>query len=280
MTRTQHRWRSTHCNSIVTRSTTRVEDLVTSRNTAGKTRARARERIPRAKKARRVRAKRGHWAKNCPNPAKAIHGLDGQNDANNGWWQWNDGQEWKAPSEQSTAESQRAAPTQPMADPEAAMGGLWLASLTAGAVSEQSCETSPPTEIMRITFGVDSGAALTVIGKDVAAGFPRVQGLARRMTDCQGNPVVNLGQKDLALRGPTGRSFARVTVASVAKNLLSVSSLLKTGHEVVFSSGKSYTRHLKTNARQPMVEKNGVFEVSYDLSPCAVGLKRPPRRDE
>ena len=51
---------------------------------------------------------RGHWAKNCPNPAKAIHGLDGQNDANNGWWQWNDGQEWK---EQSTAESQHAAPT-------------------------------------------------------------------------------------------------------------------------------------------------------------------------
>ena len=33
------------------------------------------------------------------------------------------------------------------------------------------------------------------------------------------------------LRGPTGRSFARVTVASAAKNLLSVSSLLKTGHE-------------------------------------------------
>ena len=95
-----------------------------------------------------------------------------------------------------------------MAEPEAAMGGLWLASLTAGAVSEQSCETSPPTEIMslegrtaeRITFGVDSGAALTVIGKDVAAEYLRVQGLARRMTDCQGNLVVNLGQKDLALR--------------------------------------------------------------------------------
>ena len=51
---------------------------------------------------------------------------------------------------------------------------------------------------------------------------------------------MNLGQKDLALRGPTGRSFVRVTAASVAKKMLSVSSLLKTGHEVVFSSGKSY----------------------------------------
>ena len=72
---------------------------------------------------------------------------------------------------------------------------------------------------------------------------------------------MDLGHKDLALRGPTGRSFARVTVASVAKNLL------KSGHEVVFSSGKSYVRHLKTGAQKPMVEKNGVFEVSYDLTP-------------
>ena len=127
--------------------------------------------------ARRVRAKagktdknvclkcgqRGHWAKNCPNPAKAIHGLDGLNDANNGWWQWNDGQEWKAPSEQSPAESQRAAPSQPMSEPEEAMCGLWLASLTAVAESEQRCETSPAAVITslecraaeRITFGVD-----------------------------------------------------------------------------------------------------------------------------
>ena len=121
-----------------------------------------------------------------------------------------------------------------MAEPEAAMGGLWLASLMAGAESEQNCETSPAAELMRleghtaerITFGVDSGAALTVIGKDVAAEYPRVQGLTRRMTDCQGTPVVDLGQ-NLALRGPTGRSFARVTVASVPKNLLSVEFLIE-----------------------------------------------------
>ena len=158
----------------------------------------------------------------------------------------------------------------------------------AGEESEQNCETNPVAELMslegrtaeRITFGVDSGAALTVIGKDVAVEYPRVQGLTRRMTDCQGKPVVDVGQKDLALRGPTGRIFARVTVAPVAKNLLSVSSLLKTGHEVVFSSGKSYIRHLRTGARQPMVEKNGVFEVSYDLTPYAVGMKPPPRRVE
>ena len=36
MTRTKHRWRSTHCNSTVTRSATRAEDSVTSRRTAGR----------------------------------------------------------------------------------------------------------------------------------------------------------------------------------------------------------------------------------------------------
>ena len=49
------------------------------------------------------------------------------------------------------------------------MGGLWLASLTAVAESEQKCETSPASEIMsleghtveRITFGVDSGSGRT-----------------------------------------------------------------------------------------------------------------------
>ena len=50
------------------------------------------------------------YAPSCPNPAKAIQGLDGHNDASNGWWQGNDGQVWKAPTEQSTAESQQAAP--------------------------------------------------------------------------------------------------------------------------------------------------------------------------
>ena len=37
-----------------------------------------------------------------------------------------------------------------MAEPEAAMGGLWLASLTAVAESEQRCETSPAAEIMSL----------------------------------------------------------------------------------------------------------------------------------
>ena len=152
---------------------------------------------------------RGHWTKNCPNPAKAIHGLDGQNDARNSWWQWNDGQEWKAPSEQNTDESQRAAPTQPMAEPEAAMVGLWLASLTAGTESEQSCETSPAAEIMsleghaaeRITFGVDSGCGLDGDRKGRGSRVPKSTG-TREMND--GLPRESCGELEAQRNGFEG----------------------------------------------------------------------------
>ena len=110
------------------------------------------------------------WPRTVLTLRKPFTDLTGRTMQTTAGWQWNDVQGWKAPSEQSTAESQHVAPTQPMAEPEAAMGGLWLASLMAVAESEQNCETSPAAEIMsleartaeRITFGVDSGAALTV----------------------------------------------------------------------------------------------------------------------
>ena len=54
------------------------------------------------------------------------------------------------------------------------------------------------------------------------------------MRDCQGNLVKDMGRKDLALRSDDKLNFVRATVAPVAKNLLSVHSLVKTGHEVIF----------------------------------------------
>ena len=45
------------------------------------------------------------------------------------------------------------------------------------------------------------------------------------MTDCQGNPVVNLGQKDLALRG-TDRKELRKSDRGVSSQELAVGELL------------------------------------------------------
>ena len=98
----------------------------------------------------------------------------------------------------------------------------------------------------RITFGVD-GAALTW-----QLSTPECRD-TRRMTDCQGNPVVNLGQKEPGLEG-TDRQEFRKSDRGVSSQELAVGELLvEDGHEVVFSSGKSYIQHLKTDARQPIV---------------------------
>ena len=71
-------------------------------------------------------------------------------------------------------------------EPEAAMHGLWIGSLEA-AQREAWTEAEDELEIYaleklaaeRLTFGVDSGAALTVVGRGVASDYPKVGGPKR-----------------------------------------------------------------------------------------------------
>ena len=133
-----------------------------------------------------------------------------------------------------------------------------------------------------ITFGVDSGAAVTVVGPDVAPDYPRsFSGARKRMSDCQGNPVKDLGEKSLAFAAEGGQPvFAKVTVAPVAKNLLAVSSLVRQGHEVVFrpeENGGCFIRHLRTGTTKKMTAKNGVYEATYKLESFSTA-RLPPER--
>ncbi len=81
-----------------------------------------------------------------------------------------------------------------------------------------------------VTFGIDSGAAVTVITDATAQDYPREDdGTKLKMRDCQGNVVKDLGRKTLGLRPTTagGRlRFASATVALVKKNIMAVSSLV------------------------------------------------------
>ena len=53
-----------------------------------------------------------------------------------------------------------------------------------------------------------------------------------------------------------------MTVAPVSKNLLAVSSLLASGHDVVFKREGSYIVHRGSGRKQVLEQKNGVFEVT------------------
>ena len=188
----------------------------------------------------------------------------------------------------------------------AALGGLWLTPLEVIAEDEDEseylcalcepedeeeedifeCPCAVPHGVAElpvfaleagretVTFGVDSGAAITVVTPQTAAEYPTVKAVKHRMRDCQGNEVADFGKKELALKGPRRTQFARVTVAPVKRNLLAVSELVKTGHEVVFRRGDCYIKHLGTGEIKQMKETNGCFEVSYDLQPFV----KPPAR--
>ena len=66
--------------------------------------------------------------------------------------------------------------------------------------------------VEKITFGVDSGAAITVISEIVATDYPRCSGPVR-VRDCQGRHVEDLGVHDLQLKSRAAMGFAGVSVA-------------------------------------------------------------------
>ena len=90
----------------------------------------------------------------------------------------------------------------------------------------------------KITFGVDSGAELTVITEDAASEYPTTNdGTRIKMRDCQGNTIKDLGKKILGLKtnkDATRTQYTNATVGPLRKTLMAVCSLVDAGHRVVF----------------------------------------------
>ena len=126
-------------------------------------------------------------------------------------------------------------------------------------------------------FGVDSGAAVTVVGKDVAPDYPSRKGAARVLWAANGAAIPEYGHKRLVVRGDWGCGIVRASTAGVSKNLLSVSQLVDAGNEVVFRPQGAYIHHLRTGRHMPLARTNGVFELAVDLEPFS-GLGPTMRR--
>ena len=235
--------------------------------------------------------KKGKYSRH-DGPQKMIHGMDAWDETTDAWdWSDNNGWDeageswWGEAAQQQTAEitPPPQTPYQPeMEAPPLMQGGLWLTGLEMHRENDENAKELmglEQTSREMVTFGVDSGAAVTVVTKQTASEYPRVACQSKRMTDCQGNDVKDLGAKELQLTTVDGKTnFARVTVAPVAKNLMAVSSLVDSGHEVVFRNNGSYIRHIASGRRQHLERRNGVFEVTYALTPFA-SRANPPRRE-
>jgi len=161
------------------------------------------------------------------------------------------------------------------------MSGLWLAGLEV-----ENEDNVPTSQILgldrfgreRIRFGVDSGAGLTVIKPGVASDYPRTSRPgSKKMRDCGGHSVADLGDKCIALRDEHGLRYAKVTEAKVEKNLMAVCSLVATNHEVVFSPHGSYIKHLRTGVIKHMIPVAGGYDVEYSVEPYGAAPVAPPR---
>ena len=172
----------------------------------------------------------GHWARDC-----TVHGVEPDEEADDDAWY----------AEHGEGEAG-----------EAELGGLEL--------EVHSLSHAPAHGKMR--FGIDSGAALTVIGWHVAPYYPSRAGLKRTLRAANGAAIPVYGCKRLVIGGAWGQGIVKAA-AGVSKNRLSVSQLVDAGNEVIFRPDGAFIRHTKTGRLMPLIRRNGVFELEVALSP-------------
>ena len=118
-------------------------------------------------------------------------------------------------------------------------------------------------------FGVDSGAAFTVVRPDTCQDYPRSSpGGTRKLRAANGSLIPDCGNRDIVVAGEDGRHrIVRSCIAPVTKNLLSVGQLVDAEHTVIFSKKGSVIKHDVTGETINMKRNGCVFEVDLDVVP-------------
>ena len=70
-----------------------------------------------------------------------------------------------------------------------------------------------------LRFGVDSGAALTVVRSDVATDYPVMRERKRSLRTADGQSIPDLGNKEIMLKDSYGYRIVKTAVADVSRNL-------------------------------------------------------------
>lgn len=137
---------------------------------------------------------------------------------------------------------------------------------------------------------IDSGAAESVIPRDMCQNYPTVRGMQQQMgvyyVTANGEEMENEGEKHLKLTTPQGKSKSMVfQVTDVTKPLGSVSRICSSGQQVVFNPpghpDGSYIRNLQTGDRTPLREENGTYRLHAWVNPyIANDTQGFPRRGQ
>jgi hypothetical protein len=121
-------------------------------------------------------------------------------------------------------------------------------------------------------MGIDSGAAVTVLPRNLCADYPlapneaSVRGVAYRAAN--GAAVKDEGTRTIQVRTSSGTTrHMRARVCDVTKGLMSVAEMVDANHTVVFSPDRSFARHNATGEISEFRRRNNVFELDLQVLP-------------
>ena len=113
---------------------------------------------------------------------------------------------------------------------------------------------------------IDSGAADTVIPKDVMKHIPICETIRSKKGDgfraANGSHIRHYGQKSIKGIGDEFQPIQMMAqVADVSTALGSVYKMLQAGNIVHFEPGRCYVQHITTGRVTPIIEKGSSFEI-------------------
>ena len=127
--------------------------------------------------------------------------------------------------------------------------------------------------VEKLTMGIDSGAAVTIIPRSVCTDYPLVSTAASRAGAsyfaANGQRIADEGNREVFFtqgRGEKPRGM-RAHVGDVRKGLICVAEMVDQGYEVHFGPNGHYAQ--RGADRVDFVRRNNVFEVEFEVVPYA-----------
>ena len=150
--------------------------------------------------------------------------------------------------------------------------GLYLSSLELQAeMKEQIDLMAVKRDNETVTFGLDSGAAVTIIPRSSCVDYPLIAPKEDiTYTAAGGQQIADEGSRHIFVKPPKeAPRCIRARVGNVRKALLAVADLTDTGHRVTFDDDFGLVEHKKSGSTLYCPKARRVFEAQLPVIPYA-----------
>ena len=120
-------------------------------------------------------------------------------------------------------------------------------------------------DALKLVFGVDSGAAVTILKTDECSSYPLDTSVKREFKAANKTMLKTEGRRNIDL---VSGGLIRAEVGNVSKNLMSVADLEDAGFHVQFSGeGQRYAIHRETGQKFSFVRRGRVYDLEVAVQP-------------